>query len=174
MEISSPLILSIPLSALATFIALSFGDGTINTMVLGGLALAFSRLIDNSVVVLENIFRHLEMDELPEVAAEKGASEVALPVPSQVLDKTAVNEHSLHSTILDELQNRIRQGNWLPGERLPSIARMAKEFHESINKKQSNQNDKITSIILSSKTDWMLREHCFNGKPIKTRRSWYC
>ena len=31
-----------------------------NTMVLGGLALAFSRLIDNSVVVLENIFRHLE------------------------------------------------------------------------------------------------------------------
>ena len=34
--------------------------GTINTMVLGGLALVFSRLIDNSVVVLENIFRHLE------------------------------------------------------------------------------------------------------------------
>ena len=55
--------------------------------------------------------------------------QTSLPVPSQVLDKTAVNEHSLHSTILDELQNRIRQGNWLPGERLPSIARMAKEFH---------------------------------------------
>ena len=32
-------------------------------MVLGGLALAFSRLIDNSVVVLENIFRHMEMGE---------------------------------------------------------------------------------------------------------------
>ena len=40
-------------------------------MVLGGLALAFSRLIDNSVVVLENIFRHLEMGEMPEVAAEE-------------------------------------------------------------------------------------------------------
>src|SRR5215467_239171 len=53
--------LSIPLSALAAFIALSLGDNTINAMVLGGLALAFSRLIDNSVVVLENIFRHMEI-----------------------------------------------------------------------------------------------------------------
>ena len=55
--------LSIPLSALAAFIALSMGDSTVNAMILGGLALAFSRLIDNSVVVLENIFRHLEMGE---------------------------------------------------------------------------------------------------------------
>ena len=36
---------------------------------LGGLALAFSRLIDNSVVVLENIYRHLELGEPPEYAA---------------------------------------------------------------------------------------------------------
>ncbi len=72
--------LSIPLSALAAFFVLSLGDGTVNTMVLGGLALAFSRLIDNSVVVLENIFRHLELGESPEVAAEKGGREVALPV----------------------------------------------------------------------------------------------
>src|ERR1035437_6123565 len=54
---------SIPLSALAAFIALSMGGGSINSMVLGGLALAFSRLIDNSVVVLENIYRHLELGE---------------------------------------------------------------------------------------------------------------
>jgi HAE1 family hydrophobic/amphiphilic exporter-1 len=72
--------LSIPLSALATFIVLFFGGSSINSMVLGGLALAFSRLIDNSVVVLENIFRHMELGESPEVAAERGASEVALPV----------------------------------------------------------------------------------------------
>src|SRR5579871_95464 len=72
--------LSIPLSALATFIALALGGGTINTMILGGLALAFSRLIDNSVVVLENIFRHLEMGESPVVAAERGGEEVSLPV----------------------------------------------------------------------------------------------
>src|SRR5450631_499718 len=62
--------LSIPLSALAAFIALSLGDNTVNAMILGGLALAFSRLIDNSVVVLENIFRHLELGETPQVAAE--------------------------------------------------------------------------------------------------------
>jgi multidrug efflux pump subunit AcrB len=72
--------LSIPLSALAAFLALSISGGTVNTMVLGGLALAFSRLIDNSVVVLENIFRHLEMGESPEVAAEKGGQEVSLAV----------------------------------------------------------------------------------------------
>ncbi|PSH02829.1 MAG: AcrB/AcrD/AcrF family protein [Acidobacteria bacterium] len=72
--------LSIPLSALATFLVLNLGGGTINTMVLGGLALAFSRLIDNSVVVLENIFRHLEMGEDPATAAETGGREVALPV----------------------------------------------------------------------------------------------
>jgi HAE1 family hydrophobic/amphiphilic exporter-1 len=72
--------LSIPLSALAALLILSLLGGTINSMVLGGLALAFSRLIDNSVVVLENIFRHLEMGASPEDAAEKGGSEVALPV----------------------------------------------------------------------------------------------
>ena len=72
--------LSIPLSALTALLAISAGGGTVNTMVLGGLALAFSRLIDNSVIVLENIFRHLEMGEPPEVAAEKGGQEVALAV----------------------------------------------------------------------------------------------
>lgn len=73
-------LISIPLSALAAFIALSAGGGTINTMVLGGLALVFSRLIDNSVIVLENIFRYLEMGETPVVAAEKGGKEVQLAV----------------------------------------------------------------------------------------------
>src|SRR5208337_4002465 len=72
--------LSIPLSALAAFLAINASGGSINSMVLGGLALAFSRLIDNSVVVLENIFRHLEEGESPEVAAERGGQEVALPV----------------------------------------------------------------------------------------------
>jgi hydrophobic/amphiphilic exporter-1 (mainly G- bacteria), HAE1 family len=73
-------LLSIPLSALAAFICIKAGGGSVNTMVLAGLALAFSRLIDNSVVVLENIFRHLEMGESPEVAAEVGGREVQLPV----------------------------------------------------------------------------------------------
>jgi multidrug efflux pump subunit AcrB len=82
--------LSIPLSALATFIALSLGDNTVNVMILGGLALAFSRLIDNSVVVLENIFRHLELGEPPEVAAERGGQEVALPVLAATLATAVV------------------------------------------------------------------------------------
>jgi hydrophobic/amphiphilic exporter-1 (mainly G- bacteria), HAE1 family len=80
MRATVAVMLSIPLSALATFLVINLGGGTINTMVLGGLALAFSRLIDNSVVVLENIFRHLEMGESPALAAEKGGREVALPV----------------------------------------------------------------------------------------------
>jgi hydrophobic/amphiphilic exporter-1 (mainly G- bacteria), HAE1 family len=80
MRATAAVFLSIPLSALAAFLAISAGGGTLNTMVLGGLALAFSRLIDNSVVVLENIFRHLEMGEDPEVAAEKGGQEVSLAV----------------------------------------------------------------------------------------------
>ena len=54
--------------------------GSINTMLLGGLALAFSRLIDDSVVVLENIFRYMEMGEAPHIAAEKGGMEVSLAV----------------------------------------------------------------------------------------------
>jgi multidrug efflux pump subunit AcrB len=82
--------LSIPLSALAAFLAISAGGGTVNTMVLGGLALVFSRLIDNSVIVLENIFRHLEMGEAPEEAAVKGGQEVALAVLAATLTTAVV------------------------------------------------------------------------------------
>ena len=82
--------LSIPLSALAAFVALGMGGGSINSMILGGLALVFSRLIDNSVVVLENIFRHLEMGEPPEVAAERGGAEVQLAVLAATLTTAIV------------------------------------------------------------------------------------
>ena len=82
--------LSIPLSALAAFIALFMGGSSINSMVLAGLALAFSRLIDNSVIVLENIFRHLEMGEPPEVAAEKGGQEVSMAVLAATLTTAVV------------------------------------------------------------------------------------
>src|SRR6202035_2859680 len=63
-----------------TFFVLHSANKTINSMVLSGLALAFSRLIDNSVVVLENIFRHIELGESPAVASEQGANEVGLAV----------------------------------------------------------------------------------------------
>jgi multidrug efflux pump subunit AcrB len=81
---------SIPLSVLATFFFLQMGGSSVNSMVLGGLALALSRLIDNSVVVLENIFRHLEMGEPPHVAAETGGKEVALPVLASTLTTAVV------------------------------------------------------------------------------------
>ena len=73
-------LLSIPLSALTCFLIMSGLGGSINTMLLGGLALAFSRLIDDSVVVLENIFRFMEGGMPPREAAEKGGMEVALAV----------------------------------------------------------------------------------------------
>ena len=82
--------LSIPLSALAATIALYFGGSSINSMILAGLALVFSRLIDNAVIVLENIFRHLELGEKPEVAAEKGGQEVALAVLAATLTSAVV------------------------------------------------------------------------------------
>ena len=82
--------LSIPLSALAAFIALQMAGSSINAMVLGGLALVFSRLIDNSVIVLENIFRHMENGEPPAVAAEKGGEEVALAVLAATLTTAIV------------------------------------------------------------------------------------
>jgi hydrophobic/amphiphilic exporter-1 (mainly G- bacteria), HAE1 family len=72
--------LSIPLSVLATFLFLHTMNKGIDSMVLSGLALAFSRLIDNSVVVLENIFRHMEEGAEPAKAAEEGTNEVALAV----------------------------------------------------------------------------------------------
>ena len=73
-------LLSIPLSVLAAFLLLNAFGGTINTMVLGGLALVLSRVIDNSVVVLENIFRHMEEGEDPVTASERGGQEVSLAV----------------------------------------------------------------------------------------------
>lgn len=76
--------------SVCSFIALSLGGNSINSMILGGLALAFSRLIDNSVVVLENIYRHLEEGEPPDVAAEKGGREVALPVLAATLTTVVV------------------------------------------------------------------------------------
>jgi multidrug efflux pump subunit AcrB len=83
-------LISIPVSVLATFLGLNLGSSSINTMVLGGLALALSRLIDNSVVVLENIFRHMEMGESPTVAAERGGKEVQLAVLAATVSTSIV------------------------------------------------------------------------------------
>ncbi len=82
---TSAVLLSIPISALAAFVVLALMGGTVNTMILGGMALAFSRVIDNSVISLENIYRHLEMGAAPMIAAEVGGSEVSLAVLAATL-----------------------------------------------------------------------------------------
>jgi len=87
---TSAVFLSIPLSALATFVVLYMMGSTINTMILGGLALAFSRIIDNSVISLENIYRHLEHGAAPMAAAEAGGSEVSLAVLAATLTTVVV------------------------------------------------------------------------------------
>src|ERR1043166_7993023 len=81
---------SIPLSGLAALILLYAGSASINTMILAGFALVFSRLIDNAVIVLENIYRHLELGEPPEVAAEIGGGEVSGAVLAATLTSSVV------------------------------------------------------------------------------------
>ncbi len=71
---------AIPLSIITTFIILYATGFTLNIMTLGGLALGIGRLVDDAVVVIENIFRHLENGESPQVAAKKGASEVSMAI----------------------------------------------------------------------------------------------
>ncbi len=78
-------LLSIPISTMVAFVVLSLMGTTINTMILAGLALAFSRVIDNSVISLENIYRHLEMGSTPVVAATIGGQEVNLAVLAATL-----------------------------------------------------------------------------------------
>src|ERR1700733_13623268 len=85
MRATGAVLLSIPISALAAFVILYMLGSTINTMILGGLALAFSRVIDNSVISLENIYRHLEMGSAPLAAAEEGGTEVNLAILAATL-----------------------------------------------------------------------------------------
>ena len=90
MRATAGVFLAIPMSVLAAIIALYAGGSSINTMVLAGFALVFSRLIDSAVIVLENIFRHLEMGETPAVAAEKGGEEVSMAVLAATLTSSVV------------------------------------------------------------------------------------
>ena len=79
---------AIPLAMLATFVMMGLGNLTLNVMSLGGLALGVGLLIDNSIVMLENIFRHREeVQEDPDEAAHSGAAEVQ----SAVIASTATN-----------------------------------------------------------------------------------
>lgn len=82
--------LSIPISVIATFALLDASGVSMNIMSLGGLALGVGMLVDNSVVVLENIFRHRELGVRGALAAARGAEEVQGAVTAATLTTIAV------------------------------------------------------------------------------------
>jgi len=82
--------LAIPLSVITTFIAFYVAGYTLNLLTLGGLALGIGMLVDNAVVVIENIFRHLEEGKNRIEAAKKGASEVGMAITASTLTTIAV------------------------------------------------------------------------------------
>ncbi len=71
---------AIPLSVIATFVLLFFTGQTLNVFTLGGLALAVGRLVDDSIVELENIHRHYALTTDKKKAVLDAAQEVALPI----------------------------------------------------------------------------------------------
>ena len=82
--------LAIPISVLATFTLMYFQDLTLNVMSLGGLALGVGMLVDNAIVVIENIYRHLERGEDARTAAADGASEVGVAILASTLTTVSV------------------------------------------------------------------------------------
>ena len=72
--------ISLPLSVVGTFFIVKIMGGTINLMSMGGLAIAIGLIIDDAVVVIENIYRHLGLGEEPAIAAERGTHELIGPV----------------------------------------------------------------------------------------------
>lgn len=81
---------AIPISIIATFNLMYFNGLTINIMTLGGLALGAGMLVDNSIVILENIFRNLERGLTIREAAIKGASQVGGAITASTLTTIVV------------------------------------------------------------------------------------
>ncbi len=81
---------AMPFSIISTFLLLQVSDFSLNIMTLMGLSTAVGILVTNSVVVLENIFRHKEMGETRSEAADKGTSEIAVAVIASTLTNIVV------------------------------------------------------------------------------------
>lgn len=82
--------IAIPISIIATFTLLYFGGLTLNIITLGGLALGVGMMVDNSIVILENIYRYRQEGHSQTGAATKGAQEVALAVTASTLTTIVV------------------------------------------------------------------------------------
>jgi hydrophobic/amphiphilic exporter-1 (mainly G- bacteria), HAE1 family len=81
---------AIPISVIGTFALMYFYGFTLNTITFGGLALGVGVLVDNSIVVLENIFRHRQDGLQPRDAAQTGSSEVATAITASTLTTIVV------------------------------------------------------------------------------------
>ncbi|MBA3898757.1 MAG: efflux RND transporter permease subunit [Bacteroidetes bacterium] len=77
--------ISLPLSVLFAFIVMYITGQAINSITLGGIVLVLGLLVDNSIVVLENIDRHIQMGKTRHLAALDAALEVATPVLASTL-----------------------------------------------------------------------------------------
>jgi len=82
--------IAVPISIVATFIPIRLAGYTLNLLTLGGLALGVGMLVDNAIVVIENMFRHLEEGKRRRDAAKIGASEVGLAITASTLTTLAV------------------------------------------------------------------------------------
>jgi HAE1 family hydrophobic/amphiphilic exporter-1 len=82
--------LAIPISVITTFALLDAASVSLNIMSLGGLALGTGMLVDNSIVVLENIFRHREKGLAAAIASAVGAEEVQRAITAATLTTIAV------------------------------------------------------------------------------------
>ena len=82
--------LSIPVSIIASFVLVYFSKLSLNLMTLGGLALGVGMLVDSSIVVLENIYRHLTEGSAPRIAAQEGAGEIAGAILASTTTTVAV------------------------------------------------------------------------------------
>ena len=82
--------LAIPISVVATFIPMYLMNFSLNLMTLSGLALGVGMLVDNAVVVIENIFRHIEEGADPITAAIDGTKEVAMAIGASTFTTIAV------------------------------------------------------------------------------------
>ena len=82
--------IAIPISIVATFNLMYFNGLTLNIMTLGGLALGAGMLVDNAIVVVENIFRHMEKGDPLAEAAVRGTAEVGGAITSSTLTTIVV------------------------------------------------------------------------------------
>ncbi|MCG2716286.1 MAG: efflux RND transporter permease subunit, partial [Candidatus Marinimicrobia bacterium] len=82
--------ISIPVSIIITFFVMSQIGVTLNIISMAGLALAVGMLIDNSIVVLENIFRHREMNKEIRIASDDGTTEVGVAIIASTLTTLAI------------------------------------------------------------------------------------